>query len=224
MQDLALGQWLCQFPSLTVMVFLRRNIGYRLLNPLVLIAVAGAMVAVAVFAASYGTSARPTDLLIFAVLFLAVGIYQRIRRWAELNRNDVRHSFYIGSSPFDFRWLPKFIRRNRRVARFADPIFCALIGVAVFQVSHALGFWLVFSAFCLRGYEHGVFQRQRNLDLDMMDSLIFSERQAQVMEQFEQSSTQPQQPQPGVSTGLGQDVKQNIKGRRTKRDDSFQNN
>src|ERR1039458_10787929 len=30
----AFAQWLMQFPALTVMVFLRRDLGFRLLNPL----------------------------------------------------------------------------------------------------------------------------------------------------------------------------------------------
>jgi hypothetical protein len=64
----------------------------------------------------------------------------------DLNNGIAQFSYYIGSSPFDFRWLPNFVRRNRRVARYFDPIFCAAIGLVLFPYSRALAMWLVFSA------------------------------------------------------------------------------
>ena len=51
---------------------------------------------------------RQVSLLIFAGLGFLNGIAQRIRRWWDLERNVRQHSYYIGSSPFDQRWLPTF--------------------------------------------------------------------------------------------------------------------
>ncbi len=124
-QDYYFAQWLTQFPPLTIAVILRRDIGYRLLHPLKLIAVMGAVAVIAILATPGNEDARPTDLLVFAGISFVFGMGQRIRRWWELDRNARQHSYYIGSSPFDFKWLPNFVRRNRRVARYIDPIVVA---------------------------------------------------------------------------------------------------
>ena len=214
---MAFAQWLMQFPALTVMVFLRRDLGYRLLNPLSLIAVTGLLVVVAVLAQPGHADAQPIFLLVFALWAFIVGMFQRVQRWRELNRAVRQHSYYIGTSPFDFRWLPVVCRRNRRIARFIDPIFCALIGLAFFPFSHALAMWLVFSAFCLRSYEYTIHQKQRSLNLDTVDGLIVSEIQAETVEHFEQApDARQQQPETGIPTGLGQDIQDHIRRRRTK--------
>jgi hypothetical protein len=211
-----MAKWLMQFPALTLMVLSRCDVGYRLLNPLVLIAVCGILAVVAVLAEPGHEEVRPIDLLFFAVLSFCAGLAQRIRRWWELNAAVQQHSFYIGTSPLDFKWLPMIFRRNRRVARFIEPVFWALIGLALFPFSRVLGCYLVFAAFCLRAYEYMIHQRERNLDLDTVDGLIRAEAQGETVEQFE--NVQPTRPQQatGIPTGLGQDVREHIKRRKAK--------
>ena len=75
----AFAQWLMQFPALTVMVFLRRDLGFRLLNPLRLLAVTGFLVVVSVFAQQGNANANPMVLLIFALAFFVLGIVQWIK-------------------------------------------------------------------------------------------------------------------------------------------------
>jgi hypothetical protein len=214
---------LMQFPALTVMVCLRRDIGYRLLNPLQLIVVFGLLFVLAILAMPGNEAARPIDLAIFAGIAFVNGLCQRVRRWIQLARGHNHLSYYVGSSPFDFRWLPDFARRNRRVARFVDPIFCAAVGLMLFPFSRALGMWLVFSGLCLRAYEDQIFRRERNRDLDIIDSLIISEHQSETLEQFEQSQAPAQfQPDAGIPTGLGDDVQTQINQRKSSRPPSKQ--
>src|SRR5579872_4566944 len=92
MEKYAIAQAMLRFPALTIMVFLRTGIGYRLLNPLTLIAVNGVVFATAILATPNNEAARPTDLALFAALSFYAGIYQRIRRWLELNRGIRQHS------------------------------------------------------------------------------------------------------------------------------------
>jgi len=54
-----------EFPALTVMVFLRKDLGFRLLNPLRLLAVTGFLVIVSVFVQQGNANANPMILLIF---------------------------------------------------------------------------------------------------------------------------------------------------------------
>lgn len=204
-----------EYPALTLMVFLRRDIGYRVLDPLALLGVTGIVFVVSVLATPGNESARPMDLAVFAVAAFVLGMAQRIRRWWQLNKHERRHSLYIGSSPFNFEWLPDFMRRNRRVARFIDPIICTLIGLAVFHFSKFLGGWLIFSAFALRAFEFTVHCNERNRELDTVDGLMRSEYQATVIEQYEQGPWSRPRTEQGVPTGLDDDVRENIKRRRS---------
>jgi hypothetical protein len=203
-----------EFPALTLMVLLRRDIGYRMLNPFALGGVTGLVFVIAVLATPGNEAARPMDLAFYAVAVFILGMAQRIRRWWQLNQNERQHSYYIGSSPFDFRWLPNFVRRNRRVARFIDPIVCMLIGLALIRFSPALGGWLIFSAFALRSFEYSVHCHKRNRQLDLVDGLVVSERQADIIEQYEQGPWSRQRTEQGIPTGMDDDVRENIKRRR----------
>jgi hypothetical protein len=217
-------QWAVRFPALTLMVITRRDIGYRMLNPLVLIAVFGGLSVVAILATPGNEAARPMDILIFTFLGFMSGIAQRIRRWWDLNRGVKQHSYYIGSSPFDWRWLPNVVRRNCRVARFIDPIFWAAVGLALFPYSRALAIYLVFAAFCLRAYEYQVFERERDRDLDMVDSLIVAEDQARTLDQYEQAQNPPAyQSDAGIPTGIGDDIQKKVKLPK-KKPQSYENN
>ncbi|MEJ0090594.1 MAG: hypothetical protein WDM80_12740 [Limisphaerales bacterium] len=204
-------QNLMPFPSLTVMVWIRPDLGYRTVGPARLIPVTVFLVVASVLAIPGNAAARPVDLLIFALLSFAMGIYQRVRRWIQMNQKIRWHSYYIGTSPFDFRFLPAFCRRNRRVARFVDPLVVMAFGLAVFQFSRALGVWLIFSGLCLRAYEYSVHQRERKLTLDIMDGLILSEQQSRMVEEFEATSGWlSHKDDNAIATGLSDDIQSQI--------------
>jgi hypothetical protein len=216
-ESYAMAKWLMQFPALSVMVFFRHDLGYRLLDPFRVLGITIFLVFFGVLAQPGNESAEPIALFYFGGAFFILAVAQRIKRWLQFNRAVRQHSFYIGTSPFAFRWLPAFMRRNRRVARFVDPIFCALVGAACYPLSHALACWLFFSAFCLRAYEFMIHERDRNLDMDTIDGLINAENQGQTIEQFENVNQPRQHQQPtGIPTGLGDDVREHIRRRKTK--------
>jgi len=207
-------QWMMKYPALTVMVFLRRDMGYRFLNPLHLLSMTGILAFISVSINSKNPHAKPEHLFIFAVLALFLGGCQRTKRWRELKRGIVQHSYYIGTSPFDFRWLPNFIRCNRKIARFIDPIFCLLIGLVCLPVSSMLGLWLIFAGASLRAYEHAVHRKELNRNLDMLDSIIVSQVHSRTVEKFEDQPSAPQAQGPtGIPTGLAPDIQKQIKRR-----------
>src|ERR1035441_8326789 len=86
------AQRLMEFPALTVMVFLRRDLGFRLMNPLRLLAVTGFLFVISVFAQQGNADANPIFLLFFAVCAFVMGIVQRIKSWWKLNRGIRQHS------------------------------------------------------------------------------------------------------------------------------------
>ena len=216
-ENYATAKWLMQFPALSVMVFFRHDLGYRLLDPLRVLGITIFLIFFGVLAQPGNESAEPIALFYFAICFFVLAVVQRIKRWFQFNRAVRQHSYYIGTSPFAFRWLPEFMHRNRRVARFIDPLFCGLIAFAFYPLSHALTCWLIFSAFCLRAYEYMIHERDRNLEMDNIDGLIHAERQGRTVEQFENvQDARPQNQATGIPTGLGHDVREHIKRRRTK--------
>lgn len=215
LQCYALVQRLMPYPALTLMVTLRRDLGYRILNPFALSATFGILAMITILATPGHEAGRPYDLLMFFGIAFLNGIAQRICCWRRLNRNDIQqHSYYIGDSPFNFRWLPNFMRRNRRVARYIDPLLCALIGVLLLPYSQFLAIWLIFAGFCLRACEHMAWSRERNRDLDMMDSLSMSQHQAQTLDRFEQGPNAQPQPDEAIPTGIGEDIHAQIKQRK----------
>lgn len=211
LENFAFAKWLTQFPALTLMVLLRRDIGYRLLNVGVLTAVFGLLAVVTVLATPGNQAANTTPLLVFAGIGYFNGIAQKIRRWRSMNRGIVIHSYYLGSSPFAFCWLPDFMLRNRRVARFGDPIICAIIGLALFPFSHALSVWVTFSAFCLRAYEHQIFQRELHRGFDFEDSII--EAEIVIEQQNPTPNSSQNQESSGIPSGLGNDIKSKIRSK-----------
>jgi hypothetical protein len=205
-------RWLIQFPALTVMVWLRRDLGFRMVSPVRIVPVTVFLFVISVLASNGNPDNRLWGLLIFALLTLAIGICQHVKRWFELGQKVKQHSYFLGTSRLNnFRWIPDFLRHERRLERFADPIFCVLIGFAVLPLSHALGMWLVFSGFCLRAYEYSIYMRDRNLNLDILDGMIRSEQQNETVEEFEtKSDWRKNDNSNGLPTGLGEDLESQI--------------
>ena len=210
-EQLQMAQSLARFPAMTLMVVLRRDIGFRALNPLGL----GIVCAFMFLLGSLATHPenRPQDLQVFAGLVLGLGMFQWLLRLRDFNRGVQQHSYYLGTSCFELPFMPPFLRSERRLARFVDPAFSALLGLALYQVSPALGMWIIFSALCLRLTEftvHRIYLHQR---LDLVDAMGVSEFQGQMFERFypAQQSPGPNQPDPGISTGLGDDIQGKVR-------------
>jgi hypothetical protein len=61
-------------------------------------------------------------------------------------------------------------------------------------------------------YEHTIFQRNREMSLDIIDAMNVSEQQSQIVEEFEATSAwHKHKDATGVPTGLGEDLERQIK-------------
>ena len=206
------AKWLMRYPAMTVMVFMRRDIGYRLLNPVPMIVMTGILAIVAMMIPPDKPETKPHYLFWFAVASLFLASCQRTKRWREFKRGILQHSYYIGTSPFDFKWLPFFCRRFRRVARFVDPFFCILVGFGMLAESTALGCWLIIAGTAVRIFEDAVHRKELNRDLDILDSLILSEVHGGTVETFDDSAPHsPQSSSQPIPTGIAPDIKTSIK-------------
>ena len=206
------------FPALTVMVLLRKNLGYRLLSPPRICGMAFLLFVVGALATN---TPNHEALQVFAGLVFFFGIGQRVHRWNDARRGIRQHSYYIGDSRFEFKRMPAFLRRNRRFTRFFDPLACVIGGVLLLELCRPLGLWLVFSGLALRVLESQVQRRSQNRDLDTLDSMIESEVQEEVVEHYAMRiHNQTDRTVNGIPTGCAADIQKTILRRTTKRPSS----
>src|SRR5580692_3901232 len=173
------------FPAITVMVFIRRKLGFRMMKPTWLIVLAIVMLFIPF---AFSAIAQPFGFLmvIYALALLGLGLFQRWQRWQELCNGERWHTFSPGISYLETLPLPPFFKSHRRTNRFLDPAAVAIVALVVgFLLSHGLGVWLLFSAFFLYVYEQNLYEKQLNHDLDTLDGLFAAEVQAEVVKHFE---------------------------------------
>jgi hypothetical protein len=208
-------------PHVTVMVFLRPDVGYRMLQGSHLYGTALVEIIYAFFCQIWTQPNAPSiifsPLMEFAVLSFAVGVYQKIKRWREFNRGVRQHSYYIGTSWFRLLPLPAFLQRHRRVERYIDPFFCFFVGFFIMPFTQQLGLWLMLSAAALKVVEESVFHKEISRKFDGVDGLIGADAQNDAMEQFEKGPGATDQEGHCLPTGLSNDVQEHIKRRKAKR-------
>jgi hypothetical protein len=209
-QKIEIAAGWARLPALTLMVFLRRDIGYRMVSPLWL----GGVVLLVMLIAGNGDEAnRPDDLLIFALAALTLGLYQRYNRWQDFRRGIRHHTYYIGTSIFERLRFADFLRRDRRIARYVDPFVCGIIGALLLPFTSILARWIIFAAACLFALEHFVHHKEFHRDLDMLDGMANSEMQGDVVDYFSPPPNRHAEDSAGIPTGLGADTNERIKKR-----------
>jgi hypothetical protein len=205
------AQWLSQIPALTIMVWLRRDLGFRMVSPIRTIPICLFLIVVSAYNGSPDEPAKPNGLTIFAVLTIAISLLHYFKGWIDYSRRIKRHSYCMGASRLEFKRTPAFLRVESRMERFVDPIFAVLAGLALLPVSHALGVWLLISGMSLRAYQYSIYIRDRHLSLDIMDGMARSEQQTQIYEEFEAKSAWHKDPNSaGLSTGLDEEIERQI--------------
>ena len=78
-----MAKWLMQFPALSVMVFFRHDLGYRLLDPLRVLGITIFLIFFGVLAQPGNESAEPIALFYFGICFFVLAVAQRIKRWFQ---------------------------------------------------------------------------------------------------------------------------------------------
>jgi hypothetical protein len=177
-------------PAMTVMVFLRKEIGYRLIKPsliafitfvLLAYAVGVNLVAYAFGRAFSGTPSGNTAffqvsayrpqfaVLIFALLFLFLAVRHRRRGWAMAILNDW-HTMSRGASWIKDKALPS--TSELKIQRFVEPLVCFVVGLLLLFASLSLGLWVMFSGVALWIVEAIVYDIALNRMLDEHDARV----------------------------------------------------
>jgi hypothetical protein len=214
-QKINILQYLTLFPALTVMIFLRRRIGYRFLDMLKIQFMFIALLAYGTFSTiTFGPQAGGI-IFLFSLAMLITAIIERRIRWNEIRRGVSWHTYSRGISWFSsFLPLPEIT-----VKRFIDPAAVLILGIGLFFVVRPLGFYLLLSAVCLFLFETIDFQKQIDRMLDQLDSLSESEVVSQNIEYFEHGGTagnRSLEETAGIPTGVAADLEDAIARRRAK--------
>ena len=216
-QKVEAGKQLVYLSALPIICIWRKDLGYRFINVMHLWGVTGLLALISYISAPGNPDKHFDHLLIFAAVALFCGLVRRNKALRDIKRGLVLHTYYIGNSPYASKKPDSFVSRNRIVERFLDPLVWLILGLCVFTRSPALGFWWIYSAFCLLGFEAMVHKRHEQMKLDVMDSMIVSQHQSEIAREFEQPPQQyPLQPPTGVPTGMAPDVAKSLKRRKAK--------
>jgi hypothetical protein len=221
-EKMKIVQYLAIFPAITIMVFMRRKVGFRMLKPSWLITMAFLLWFIGGLSSMIPFGQPPGFIYDrFPMLLLAVGFLQRYRRWRELCNGERWHTMSPGISYFELLPLPAILRSHRRTYRFLDPFACFAFSMffGVF-FSRPLARWFAFSSFALFIFEQTLFEKQLDRDLDILDGLVTAEVQAETVEHF--AGPQPDEEQrsleetAGIPTGVAFDIHKQIELRRAK--------
>lgn len=219
-QKMQVWRAIALFPAITVMVFMRRKIGFRMMKPNWLVAMTVILCLIPLFLSGI---AAPFGFLmpLYAFAMLGMGLYQRWKRWGELCSGERWHTYSAGISYFEMLPLPAFLQSHGRIYRFLDPIAVVLVGLIVsLALSHGLGIWIMFSGLALHIFEQDVYEKAISRDLDTLDGLIASEVQDETVKHF--AGAQPEEKRrtledtAGIPTGLAPDIHRQVELRRAR--------
>jgi hypothetical protein len=212
-------------PSLTVMLLFRYKIGYRTLQPWMLLvalvgmlAMSGGSSLLGLFDSQPGASSGGLVMLLMTLAVFGSGVYQRTEAWNRIRRGIRWHTKSRGVS-----YLSAILPLSEHVIqRYIEPLLCAALGVlCVATISRVMGFWLLFSGTTLACMEAIIYDVQLNSMLDMLDSMVESDVAAENMAFF--SNPQPQQAAPtveamsGITVGFAPDLQRVVAWRRATR-------
>lgn len=207
------------FFALPLILLLRKKVGYRFMNPVMVLAMVVLLFNYASISAIWAT-VDPTSGYFSSLLIAALGILvlvvfgvQRFRRWKEIKTGIPWHTYSRGVS-----WLSFLPLSDSRIKRFADPIACALVGLVCYALFRGLSYYLLLAAaslFIFEAWDHDV---ALNAALDMLDSLVESEVMSENVEHYSQPNPQqkPLELTAGIPTGIAPDIQHQIERRRNR--------
>ena len=195
---------LASFPALTVMVFLRRKLGYRFIDMMKIQVTVLLLWGLSAFSAVANPRAGAAFFL-FSLAVLAFAYVGRWLRWRDIKNGIAWHTYSRGVS-----WINYIIPlRETTVKRFLDPLIVAVIGLVLSFVFSWFGYFLVFSAACLFIFEAWDYDKAVNRMLDVLDSQVESEVVSANVEYFEQggqANERPVEQTAGIPTGVAPDL------------------
>jgi hypothetical protein len=137
-------QELILVPAISLLVFVRRDVGFLLLEPRRLTSafMSLQLYALVIVPLLNGAYFDTVAIEFFAIAFAVTAFAHRRSGWKDINRGARRHSLSTGTSPLERRCRLRYLLNHRRVYRYAEPIVNTWVSGGIFLVFHGLGMWL----------------------------------------------------------------------------------
>ncbi len=214
-QKVNILQNLTLFPALTIIVFLRRKVGFRFLDMLKIQAMFVLLLAYGGFCSlTFGPVAGGV-IALFAWMVLIAAIIERRLRWHDIKRGVSWHTYSRGIS-----WFNSFLPLSEVAARrFLDPAVALIVGILFFFLFQPFGFYLILSAVCLFLFETIDYQKQIDLMLDHLDNLVQSEVLSDNIDYFQSGAAggvRSVEETAGIPTGTDPDLAEAIERKRAR--------
>jgi hypothetical protein len=163
-------------PALSLIVFFRRNVGWRLCRPFWLFALTFFLVFGPVFPGEGGVLFKVQNIVVtptalYGVMMLALGIWHFNMHFSRRKRGgSLKHGFHTGDPWLGFLPVPRFV-----IVVIIEPLTAFYLG---WRLHHywavpfgTLGLWLMASAIALAlfGLKEARYNFRRGVDLDDMD-------------------------------------------------------
>lgn len=217
-------QQLTFYPALTLMVFIRKRIGVRMLRFRWILALFLSLQVYAVIAeeAMDGNASDVRAVQYFSIAFLVLALLHLLRAWRRVRRGEPCHSYSSGTSRLENRMIPRYFHRMRRIYRIVDPLYCLTVAGLIYTVSPVLALWIAFSAACMKCFEQLGYEAALERDLDLGDSLFEADVYQQTAEHFSGRGTvattkgSAGKAPASLPAGIGADVEAAIARRRSR--------
>lgn len=201
------------FPAMTIMVFLRRKLGYRFLSPIRYQVMVLLIWALGAFGTATGNVPAGVALFLFGLAVFIAASVERWLRWRDIKSGVSWHTYSRGIS-----WFSSFLPlRETTVKRFIDPAAAAIVGLVLSFFLSWLGYYIIFSAACLFIFESADYQRSINRMLDQLDNLVESEVIDQNVQYYQgdgAATERPVEQTAGIPTGTDPDLAAAIERRK----------
>lgn len=222
-QKIKIFQAICGRIAKCATLFIRSGTGYRGIDM-------AWMIGIAVFLYTFGSvftwfSKRDLGGLyeLYPLILLATAAYQRHKRWKEIEAGELKHSHADGVSFLEkLTWLPAALTKNAALYRVWEPalIFVGSMLIGAF-ISQPLGRFLALVAVADFVHESALYDFRLNIALDILDARLEAESHQKTVEHFEPvqegQNLQASDPAEVISSGISQDILNNIQARRAKR-------
>jgi hypothetical protein len=176
---LTLIHWILGWFVMSVVVFLRRNMGERYLS---WVNILFGMTAIGLFTGLGNWLLSENGHLSYTIEFAYYGVvglsvYHRVVIWRKNKRGILWHSYFPGQS-----WIRIPGLSEEAVAKWVEPaVLLALAQVANHYHDTPLRLWLMIGGFSVLVHEHVSYYMQRQTFLDLRDAMIEQKNWSAVM-------------------------------------------
>jgi hypothetical protein len=200
------------FIATPIIILIRKKPGYRFLNPIGILIMFAALLALASFGYVSGGTGATVVTGLFALATLILGLVKRRLRWNDIKRGISWHSYSRGVS-----WLTDVLPySDTTIKRWFDPLAVLLVGILLAFIFLWFGLYLILSAFCLFLFEAWDYEQSLNAMLDVLDAQIDAEVTSSNVEYYTASEHPQQRPleeTAGIPTGIAPDIEAQIQKR-----------